>query len=306
MKTNAMKKLLFIASLFCIYQTKAQITFPAAGATWHYIIYNQNQTLQYTHDSLFMGKTTKVIENPYCFYNCGGTQQQSKTLIYTSNDSVFFHNPYTKNQWELLYSFNTPVGQSWRVLLKDSVLAFPPIPITDTITFTVDSSKVVTINSMSLKKLCVTYTVKTSQGNTIMGFNNQTTIYDRIGASVYLLPFHSSVMATDCYDPYLICYNDNTLGLYKADTTSCNYIPSGITSYNKKKSTQNIYPNPAQNKITIDANDVVDVKLFDVLGKQIFTTKDNQLDVSNFTNGVYFIQVQTNTSTTTQKIMVQH
>ncbi|HXU27044.1 MAG TPA: T9SS type A sorting domain-containing protein, partial [Bacteroidia bacterium] len=67
-----------------------------------------------------------------------------------------------------------------------------------------------------------------------------------------------------------------------------------------------IYPNPAQNKITIDATDVVDVKLFDMLGKQITTSKENQIDISNFTNGIYFIQVKTNTSMSTQKIIVQH
>jgi uncharacterized repeat protein (TIGR01451 family) len=81
--------------------------------------------------------------------------------------------------------------------------------------------------------------------------------------------------------------------------------PLGIAKFNTQ-STINIYPNPANNKITIDANDAVDIKLFDVLGKQIFATKENQIDVSNFNDGVYFIQVQTKQNTTTQKIMVQH
>ena len=67
-----------------------------------------------------------------------------------------------------------------------------------------------------------------------------------------------------------------------------------------------VYPNPANNKITIDANDVVELKLFDVLGKQIFATKTPEVDVSDFNDGVYFIQVQTKQSTTTQKIIVQH
>jgi len=77
----------------------------------------------------------------------------------------------------------------------------------------------------------------------------------------------------------------------------------------KKFNTQqiiSIYPNPANNKITIDANDVAEVKLFDVLGKQIFTTKTTDVDVSNLPEGVYFIQVQTIQNTTTQKIIVQH
>jgi len=73
------------------------------------------------------------------------------------------------------------------------------------------------------------------------------------------------------------------------------------------KTTQlKIYPNPANNKITIDANDVINVKLFDVLGKQITATKQNQIDVSNLPEGVYFIQVQTSTSIATQKIIMQH
>jgi|GEM_PF-2141391 len=67
-----------------------------------------------------------------------------------------------------------------------------------------------------------------------------------------------------------------------------------------------IYPNPANNKITIDATDVTDVKFFDVLGKQIISTKTNDVDVSNLPEGVYFIQVKTNASTSTQKVIVQH
>ncbi|HTA61694.1 MAG TPA: T9SS type A sorting domain-containing protein, partial [Bacteroidia bacterium] len=66
------------------------------------------------------------------------------------------------------------------------------------------------------------------------------------------------------------------------------------------------YPNPAQNKITIDVNNLVDVKLFDVIGNQITSTKTNEVDVSNLNDGVYFVQVKTNTATTTQKIIVQH
>ena len=84
---------------------------------------------------------------------------------------------------------------------------------------------------------------------------------------------------------------------------NCTYI-EGIENYNQQQI--KIYPNPANNKITIDANDVLDVKLFDVLGKQITSTKTNDVDVSNFNDGVYFLQIKTNTTTTTQKIIVQH
>ncbi|MFI5140936.1 MAG: multicopper oxidase domain-containing protein [Bacteroidia bacterium] len=81
---------------------------------------------------------------------------------------------------------------------------------------------------------------------------------------------------------------------------------TGIQSLVREPADVLLYPNPAQNKIIIDATDVIDVKLFDVLGKQITSTKTTEVDVSNLPEGVYFIQVQTKQNTTTQKIIVQH
>ncbi|HTA61688.1 MAG TPA: leucine-rich repeat domain-containing protein, partial [Bacteroidia bacterium] len=70
------------------------------------------------------------------------------------------------------------------------------------------------------------------------------------------------------------------------NSNGCPVAATGISTFNTQNSIVKIYPNPAQNKITIDANNVVDVKLFDVLGKQINSTKENQLDVSNLNDGV--------------------
>src|SRR6185312_11980556 len=68
----------------------------------------------------------------------------------------------------------------------------------------------------------------------------------------------------------------------------------------------NIYPNPANNKISIDTKDETEIKLYDLLGKEILDTKEKEIDVSGFNDGVYFIQVKTSQSTYTQKIIVQH
>lgn len=80
---------------------------------------------------------------------------------------------------------------------------------------------------------------------------------------------------------------------------------TGIAKINTANKTS-IYPNPATNKINVTANDISSLKVFDVIGKEVISTKVNDVDVSNLPNGVYFIQVQTNQSTTTQKIIVQH
>jgi hypothetical protein len=130
------------------------------------------------------------------------------------------------------------------------------------------------------------------------------------------------------------CYQgDSTVGTYaapssiKIDTINTMHFPISVNSTQTQitsgvvigtvcsnvgveqfaNNTQiKIYPNPAQNKITIDANHVIDVKLFDVIGNQIISTNQTQVDVSNLTDGVYFVQVKTTQSTSTQKIIVQH
>jgi len=322
------KSLVILFVLFC-YNSKAQITFPAHGAVWHYAIYNQNQTLQYTHDSLYMGKTVQVIENPYCFFTCA-VEQQSKTLVYTSNDSVYFHNARTKNQWELLYSFNTPVGQSWHVLLKDTVLGIPSVAVTDTISFMVDSVMYVTINSLSLKKLCFTSKGTTSQGNNIIGYANYGSIYDRIGANTYLLPFPSAEIQTECPVPYLICYSDSLLGLYKPDTTSCNYVPSSGIKYLSINNEQvRIHPNPSNGRFVIETSPSLTLpegkgtlmQVYDVNGKMVMSQSlpaptlrhpavEGQgdggylIDASSLSEGVYNISLQSNEGVVNKKLVI--
>jgi len=112
-----------------------------------------------------------------------------------------------------------------------------------------------------------------------------------------------------CGDSASYCQTDSVFRLSNSNTiisVQVIGITAGIAANATQTSVIKVYPNPAQNKITIDAADVITVKLIDMLGKQITTTKENQIDVTNLTNGVYFVQVQTKQGSTTQKIIVQH
>ncbi|HTA60921.1 MAG TPA: T9SS type A sorting domain-containing protein [Bacteroidia bacterium] len=97
------------------------------------------------------------------------------------------------------------------------------------------------------------------------------------------------------------CTNSDTISVIVPNCTG-----ASVAIANTPQATLHIYPNPANNKITIDTKNIDEVKLFDVLGKQITSTKENEIDVSNLPNGIYFIQVKTNTTISTKKIMVQH
>ena len=71
-----------------------------------------------------------------------------------------------------------------------------------------------------------------------------------------------------------------------------------------------IYPNPATDKIYIErtSNDVMEVGLFDIIGKQISQTKSKnqttEIDVSSLSKGVYFARIKTEQGMCMKKIIV--
>lgn len=73
-----------------------------------------------------------------------------------------------------------------------------------------------------------------------------------------------------------------------------------------------VYPNPTNNEINIIVQQQVeaDIRIFDVLGKLMVYQSDidlgstnHTIDVSNFTNGVYFVRINSDAGTITKKIM---
>lgn len=74
-----------------------------------------------------------------------------------------------------------------------------------------------------------------------------------------------------------------------------------------------IYPNPANSAFEITTNDVSDyaITLVDIAGRVILTEEIRQnnktmIDISQLQNGIYFVQVNGNGHTSTQKIIVRH
>ena len=155
----------------------------------------------------------------------------------------------------------------------------------------------------------------TSIGQCYFHFLSDVSYYDsNVGGYVCPLVYTTDAITTTppfnsndtVHYNYLNCANFYTAQYNTPASVYRTQSASGIAAFNNQNQILHIYPNPANNKITVDANDVTDVKLFDVLGKQITVTKTNNVDVSNLPEGVYFLQVQTKQNTTTQKIIVQH
>jgi hypothetical protein len=66
----------------------------------------------------------------------------------------------------------------------------------------------------------------------------------------------------------------------------------------------NIYPNPANDVLTIDRN-YTSAIIYDVFGKVVLTTDyQNTINVASLSNGVYFMHINTNNAITVKKITI--
>lgn len=85
-----------------------------------------------------------------------------------------------------------------------------------------------------------------------------------------------------------------------------NLTPCNNLSVNEFESPQiSIWPNPAKDYINISSLAVIsNIKIFNILGKVVFNTnRANQVDISNFQTGIYFLQFNSNSNTHIQKFI---
>ncbi|GAB4279975.1 MAG: hypothetical protein Kow0068_04060 [Marinilabiliales bacterium] len=71
-------------------------------------------------------------------------------------------------------------------------------------------------------------------------------------------------------------------------------LVTNITDVNKPK--VKIYPNPGSDKLYIDCENVIEIKIIDNTGKMIYksTTSTNIIDIQSFANGMYKLIISTN------------
>jgi hypothetical protein len=146
-------------------------------------------------------------------------------------------------------------------------------------------------------------------GNLTSAFNRVDTTLFYINEGPRCFPFYEDVTNDGKRDLFLGNYAG---GLAFFNSTNVNQV--GIDELvNEKK--VSVFPNPASDKITITINDgsysELTIKCIDVLGHEVFETttfnKVIQMDVSTYSKGIYFIQLQSKDTRQmiTKKVIVQ-
>jgi len=103
-----------------------------------------------------------------------------------------------------------------------------------------------------------------------------------------------------------VSYTFNDAVSFKAVTASAAGSTLTIEDLSPAASSIYVYPNPTANRVYIQAKDITKAELFDLMGRRVHSTNQDQIDLSNISSGSYILQVTTQNNTTqTFKVIKQ-
>jgi len=130
-------------------------------------------------------------------------------------------------------------------------------------------------------------------GNELGCFEDEGTIAGlTMGTTYKLRVFRTLALAdNESYKSFTI-YSSKTL------STNSNTLENSIQ----------IYPNPADTEINISFSEnqtITAIKIYDMLGKNVLTTKAKTIDVSDFQTGIYLVKITTKKGQVTKRLVIQ-
>jgi len=95
-----------------------------------------------------------------------------------------------------------------------------------------------------------------------------------------------------------VSYTFNDAVSFKAVTASAAGATLTVEGISPTTSSIYVYPNPTANRVYIQAENVTKAELFDLTGRRVQSTNQDEIDLSNISSGSYILQVTTQNNTT--------
>jgi len=95
-----------------------------------------------------------------------------------------------------------------------------------------------------------------------------------------------------------VSYTFNDPVSFKAVTASAADASLNIEEINPDGRSIYVYPNPTADRIYIQADNIIKAELFDLMGRKVKATHQNQIDLSDMNNGSFILQVTTKNNNT--------
>lgn len=108
---------------------------------------------------------------------------------------------------------------------------------------------------------------------------------------------------------YIAFRHYNVSNMYALCLDDINVTAGATTGIEDINATANVYPNPAQDVVNVNAaSQISNIELFNIAGQKVSTFNVNntttQIDVTELANGIYFLKINTEDGMITKKINV--
>lgn len=265
----------------------AQNTYPATGSFWNYGYaghsggYDENVTIQVTHDTLINGfetltlRKTSVVTYSFPPNPPPGTMYSNHFgMIQYRNDSVFYYGYAWPNNEQFLYSFDMIVGDTVEILSFPSFYA-----VVDTM-YNVDVDGFV-LKKWELSNYC--------NGNPLW----ETSIIEKIGPIDDYLLWNTDGCIIGGGNHYFQCFSSPELHY----NTPCQPLILGVEELTAFDSFVDVYPNPSAGFFNISLKKPlwgVKLKVENILGQVVVEKAlpgpgTIEIDLSGFETGQYVL-----------------
>ena len=82
-----------------------------------------------------------------------------------------------------------------------------------------------------------------------------------------------------------------------------NFVDDGIEENDKM--TISVYPNPAHDKLFVNAANIQSVELYNISGQLMISSTENEINVSELKSGIYFVRVNSGANVFTERVIIK-
>ena len=212
-----------------------------------------------------------------------------KTRDVTTTDTTHLRASlvFEENPWDIMFSQHLRTDyyaydSVGTIIMHDSVLYYwSSINVWSPPTYTISGK--VTVDGNPLKGVQITYA--TSKSVTTNSSGEYTVSVDS-GSTVALVPSKAGYVFT----PTSITCSNVSSNLYNKDFQATDV---GIADVDNTNTELVVYPNPTKGIVYISSE--CDIKLYDIQGKKLQEIRGNQIDISSYPQGMYFLKVESKT-----------
>lgn len=273
------------------------------GSTWEKVFRNSNINFLYTKDSSIYVGTNSGLFVSNNGINWSKIYNNNLLSMVIKNDTIYIgttNGVYVSTldklskldnirTCEARFSLDTSGVDSFRAVITDKSLFYPGFGSNDSATYiwnfgdgTIDTNKcpLHTYSYLSIGNYTITLTLFFTDKLNHLNFYK---------------------------DTFSLNINIDTLGGFHKTTKnggSLKVVPNGINN-SSDKVLLSVYPNPAIDNVTILTDGDVFIRIFDSKGTFIKEYTEKNIDVSEYTNGVYILFIETNNKVITKKLIIK-